>query len=136
VSAADGRLDRRVLLRVGGLALVPLLAGCDVPSVLRKGSDGRYTVEISGRNRFEPSTLVIPAGATVVWSNKSTLPHTATCDPAAVPPASLPEGAAPWDSGDILPGRLWARRFDQPGSYVYVCRYHGSGGMIGTITVG
>jgi plastocyanin len=32
-------------------------------------------------------------------------------------------------------GQQWAHTFDTPGRYVYACRYAGTQGMIGTITV-
>jgi plastocyanin len=45
----------------------------------------------------------------------------------------LPEAGAPFDSGVFDPGRSFTVRFDQPGTYTYVCTLHP--GMGGTIVV-
>lgn len=71
--------------------------------------------------RFEPSTLTIRAGETVRWFNDDALPHTVTAA----------DGS--WDSGNLPPGGLFEHRFEAPGTYQYVCRYHP--GMAGTISV-
>jgi len=78
------------------------------------------SVRMAG-SRFEPSTLTIAAGETVRWFNDDALPHT----------ASATDGT--WDSGNLAPGQAFERRFDAPGSYPYLCRYHP--GMTGTIEV-
>lgn len=62
--------------------------------------------------RFSPSTIAIKAGQTVRWFNDDAMPHTVTASNRA------------WDSGNLLPGSSFARRFDSPGSYPYICRYH------------
>lgn len=72
-------------------------------------------------SRFAPSTLTIASGDTVRWFNDDALPHT----------VSAGDGA--WDSGNLAPGQAFERRFDEPGSYAYLCRYHP--GMVGTIAV-
>lgn len=72
-------------------------------------------------SRFEPSTLTIGSGETVRWFNDDGLPHTVSAD----------DGA--WDSGNLTPGQGFERRFDEPGSYLYLCRYHP--GMAGTVEV-
>jgi plastocyanin len=40
-----------------------------------------------------------------------------------------------WDSGDVPTGRSYTFRFVFPGTYQYVCSYHETRGMTGTITV-
>ncbi len=72
-------------------------------------------------SRFAPATLTIAPGETVRWFNDDALPHT----------VSASDGA--WDSGNLAPGQAFERRFDQPGSFAYLCRYHP--GMVGTIAV-
>lgn len=72
-------------------------------------------------SRFEPPTLTIAPGETVRWFNDDGLPHT----------VSAGDGA--WDSGSLAPGQAFERRFNQPGSYAYLCLYHP--GMAGTIEV-
>lgn len=78
------------------------------------------SVRMAG-SRFEPSTLTISSGETVRWFNDDALPHTVSA------------GDATWDSGNLTPGQSFERRFDESGSYPYVCLYHA--GMAGTIEV-
>lgn len=72
-------------------------------------------------SRFEPAKLTIASGETVRWFNDDALPHTVSGT------------AGSWDSGNLAPGQAFERRFDEPGSYAYLCRYHP--GMVGTIEV-
>ena len=78
------------------------------------------SVRMAG-SRFEPATLSVAPGATVRWFNDDALPHTVTAADSS------------WDSGNLAPGGAFERRFDSPGSYAYLCRYHP--GMTGTIVV-
>lgn len=74
-----------------------------------------------GGSRFTPSALTIESGETVRWFNDDASPHTVSA------------GDGGWDSGNLVPGQAFERRFADPGSYAYLCRYHP--GMIGTIEV-
>lgn len=78
------------------------------------------SVRMSG-SRFQPATLTIAPGATVRWFIDDALPHTVTAADAS------------WDSGNLAPGGTFERRYDLPGTYPYLCRYHP--GMVGTIVV-
>ena len=78
------------------------------------------SVRMAG-TRFEPATLTIRVGETVRWFNDDALPHT----------VSATDGS--WDSGNLVPGATFERRFDAAGTYAYLCRYHP--GMVGTIEV-
>ncbi len=134
-----GWLSRRRLLHLAGTAtLAPLLTGCQTPAFFEKATEDRVLVEMTAERRYEPATVTVPVGTTVVWRNAATVPHTATCDHGAIGnPAlvQLPAGAPAWRSGDVYPGETWALRFEVPGTYVYACRFHGAAGMVGTITV-
>ncbi len=88
--------------------------------------------------RFEPAALTVRRGATVTWRNTSATMHTVTDDPgkaANKADAALPEGAQPWDSGNINPGQTFQHTFDTPGTYKYFCTPHEAAGMLGTINV-
>jgi plastocyanin len=88
--------------------------------------------------RFEPPSVAIAQGSAVEWVNVSASPHTATGDPSKAKDqnsVSLPAGADPWDSGDVMPARSYAHVFDVPGFYVYVCTHHESEGMVGRVIV-
>jgi plastocyanin len=114
--------------------LLPVLAAC---TYVQARDDHRSTVEMTENTRYEPAVLRLAPGETVVWHNAGLQPHTATSgtpgDLAATP--APPGDAEPWDSGPLNPGEMWARTFDEPGTYVFHCRFHGDEGMVGTIMV-
>src|SRR5215216_4458008 len=41
-----------------------------------------YSVTLNDSNRFQPSSLTVPRGATVSWQNTGQTTHTVTADPA------------------------------------------------------
>jgi plastocyanin len=87
---------------------------------------------------FEPQTVTIHIGDTVVWHNKSPYSHTVTFDPSQAEKSSevrLPAGVAPFDSGKIGPNKDYAHTFAAPGTYDYVCVPHEDMGMVGKIVV-
>lgn len=95
-------------------------------------------VTMDDRLRFLPDTIRVRAGQAVRWENTSVLIHTVTADPAlAWDPAnvSLPPGAAPFDSGDMLPEGDYTHVFRVPGVYRYVCLPHERAGMVGVVIV-
>ena len=74
---------------------------------------------------FDPNPITVPLGATVLWTNPSSFPHTSTSDTGL------------WDSGTINPGGQYQRTFDTPGTFPYHCIFHGGPGvgMAGTVIV-
>ncbi len=72
-------------------------------------------------NRFEPPSLTVAAGTTVVWVNGGRVPHTVT------------SSATPFDSGILAPGATFSITFERAGHYEYLCELHE--GMIGAIDV-
>jgi len=71
---------------------------------------------------FSPQVIAVNAGDTVVWTNKGTQNHTVASD-----------GALLYDSGNILPGKSWSRKFAAAGGYGYHDGAHPS--LKGTVTV-
>jgi plastocyanin len=69
---------------------------------------------------FEPATLDVAAGATVIWTNDGQAPHTVTGDFA--------------DSGILDPGQTFSHTFAESGVYTYACAIHPQ--MTGTVRVG
>ena len=95
-------------------------------------------VHMTDRARFEPALVTIKAGETVEWRNASRHPHTVTLNPdLAKNPAHvvLPEGAEPFDSGEITPGDRITHTFTVPGTYFYICQPHEEKGMVGIVVV-
>jgi plastocyanin len=69
-----------------------------------------HTVKIEGM-RFQPETLTVKAGDTVVWANNDLVPHTAT-------------SAGAFDSALIDAGRRWQFTASGRGTFEYLCLYH------------
>ena len=82
----------------------------------QEGEDAVSIVDFA----FEPASLEIAAGATVVWTNKGQAPHTVTGDFA--------------DSGILEPGQTFSHTFPQAGAFAYACALHPR--MTGQISVG
>ena len=129
------RFSRRTFLKtlaaVGVVGSAASLVGCG-------GSSGRV-IEMNDQMAFVPAKLTVKVGETVTWDNTSrAMVHTVTADPALVRDpgnVKLPQGAAPWDSGNIAPGQSWSHTFEIPGEYRYCCLPHEVVGMAGSVIV-
>ena len=87
---------------------------------------------------FEPASIKVKVGQTVMWKNSSREVHTVTADARGATDAQdveLPKGAKPFDSGFLNPGRTFEQTFRTPGTYRYVCTLHEAQRMIGRIIV-
>ena len=108
------RMTRRSALRLGlAAALTPLAAGA-----ARAASHAAAEVTISGF-AFAPAALTVKAGTPVNFINADSAPHTAT--------------GKGFDTGRLNKGGSAVLRFDTPGTYEYICKFHPA--MKGTITV-
>jgi plastocyanin len=88
--------------------------------------------------KYAPEEVTITVGQSVVWTNTSSMVHTVTADPTLAKDPShvrLPEGAKPFDSGNLTPGATFRHTFDVPGEYVYFCIPHEAAGMVGRVNV-
>jgi plastocyanin len=61
---------------------------------------------------YDPSTITVPAGTTVIWTNLDTVPHTVTST------------TGKFDSGILGPGRQFNYIFNDLGTYDYYCTIH------------
>ena len=103
-----------------------LLSGCgggdDESS---SGGGGPRTVAIV-EFEFVPETVEVDAGATVVWDNRDSAPHTAT--------AADDSQRAMFDTQVVKEAaKSRAITFDKPGRYAYICDLHPF--MKGTVVV-
>lgn len=98
----------RTTLRALALLALPALAGA-----------ATQTVTIEGM-KFQPASVTVKRGDTVVWQNKDVVPHTATA-------------AGKFDSKNVDGGQSWTWTAGAKGRYDYVCTYHP--GMKGTVVV-
>lgn len=96
-----------------------LLSGFGLaPAAGARPAAQEVTVEM--RNiAFEPRTVTVPAGTTVVWVNRDAFAHTVTADNGS------------FDSGLIPPGGAFRFTFERPGTYPYYCVPHGGPGGVG-----
>jgi plastocyanin len=67
----------------------------------------------NGSFGFSPASIAIEAGATVIWKNVSSAPHTVTSD----------DGQT-FDSGNVQPGGTFKFTFKTAGSFSYHCNIH------------
>lgn len=84
-------------------------------------------------NRFEYTHISVPRGGTVKWVGAGRQPHNAVASDGSW----TTEDA--FGSLDQLEGDEAVLTYDQPGTYVFFCTYHGNAegdGMAGTLVVG
>jgi len=70
---------------------------------------------------FQPTTISVPVGTVVLWTNLDPVDHTVT------------DIDWQWDSGLFGEGGTYSKAFDTPGTYVYYCIPHPT--MIATVEV-
>jgi plastocyanin len=99
------------------LAIAVLLATC-AAAPLSADAPGQVLIKDF---MFAPATLTVKVGTTVTWANKDEEPHTVFSDTGL------------FRSGAIDTGEVFSFRFDQPGTYHFLCTIHPR--MVGTIVV-
>lgn len=70
---------------------------------------------------FMPTSLTVKAGVTVTWANLDEEPHTVVSD------------SGLFRSGAVDTGETFSFKFEQPGSYHFICSIHPR--MTGTVVV-
>lgn len=60
--------------------------------------------------KFQPDEITIKSGETITWINKDSVKHTATGDS--------------FDSGLLSKGSSYQQKFDNAGTYDYICTPH------------
>jgi plastocyanin len=123
------RAVARMLAALGAMTAKPALA------------QGK-TVEVTMRNdpigMFVPATVTIARDDTVNWTNSGLITHTVTFDPDQAVKREdvlLPAGVVPFASSDMEEDATFSHTFTVKGTYKYVCKYHESMGMVGTVIV-
>ncbi len=117
----------RALKSLASVAIVLMIVLAWLPGVLASPLPvpQRATVNVSMvDNAFQPQSITIQVGDTVVWRNNGVNPHTSTSDTPGL-----------WDSGIMAPGATFSRTFDTAGTFGYNCTLHRSIGMVGTVVV-
>jgi plastocyanin len=80
---------------------------------------------------FNPSSITIHVGQTVMWRNDDSAPHTTTSGTCAGQVCTAMPG---WDSGTLNSGQSFSHMFNTAGTFTYFCRIHGAM-MQGTVIV-
>jgi len=78
---------------------------------------------------FQPDTVRINPGDSVVWTNNGAFLHTSTS-------GVSPVWDSLWDSGDLAHGASFVHGFTADGTFPYFCRHHYFSGMKGVVVVG
>ena len=108
------RSRRRERHLAGRRLAVALVFACGLlqggASAIGATTAATHTVVIEGF-KFEPETVTVKRGDTVVWVNKDPFEHTATS-----------KGA--FDSRSIAPGKSWKYTPSRVGEYPYLCTLH------------
>ena len=79
-----------------------------------------HEVKIEGM-KFVPERVEVAPGDTVTWTNADIVPHTVTAPRAKI------------ESGELMQGKTFRRKFGRKGDVPYVCRLHP--GMKGVVSV-
>lgn len=109
---------RRPLIELSALFVLIELLSCALPA------KGATVTNFMGNNFFNPATMTINAGDTVMWINQG-VPHTTT---------QVPNSGSPvWNSGFVGSGQSFAFTFPTAGTFSYTCLFHS--GQNGTIIV-
>ncbi len=86
-------------------------------------NQGKTAFRVDIKNfAYSPSTITIPVGGTITWTNNDSTAHTVTAQDRKV-----------LQSGTMKPGATYSQTFKTPGTYHYFCEFHAN--MKGTIIV-
>jgi plastocyanin len=98
----------RRLLPAVAFAVILLTAGCGGSATSEPVATTE--VEMVKSYRFDPKTIEIEAGQSVTWTNEDNFTHTVQVDGQ--------------EDHEVERGESVSIRFDEPGTYHYVCRLH------------
>ena len=94
------------------------------PAQKANGVTAAANVAETDELKFQPSSATVKVGDVVQWTNTGNSVHSVTFDNQQVPSLDTQNG-----------GEKYEVKFLKPGSYHYICTYHVTSGMTGTITV-
>ena len=135
-------MNRRQFLQRGGAAVgASLIAGCTLLEV----PDAPTRITMRDTPRYKPRRIIIEAGTTVTWVNKSDTHHTVTAYEQRIPDTAeyfasggfASERAARMnkDAGVLEYEDTFVHTFTEPGAYWYFSIPQETIGMIGIIQV-
>lgn len=113
------KIGATLILAAGALVLF-LNCGVENPLQPARGNNEVW-IQASG---FDPATLTVPAGATVVWTNKDNAIHDVTSGTPMNP------GTDFTPSPPLKANETYSVRFTQARQYPYYCTVHQNSGTI------
>jgi plastocyanin len=137
-------MTRRDLMRGAVGATVASAAGSGAAAAQEGGTT--HTVEMTDELVFDPDSITIAPGDTIVWPNVGTIGHSVTAYEDEIPDEaeyfasggleseSAARSAYP-GQGDVAGGESYEHTFEVEGEYGYFCIPHETVGMIGDVTV-
>jgi plastocyanin len=143
---SGGTLSRRGFVRGVGAAggVAASLAGSAEPASAQGATT--HTVAMTDSLIFDPDSLTIAPGDTVVWETVGSVGHSVTAYE-----DEQPEGVEFWSSGDldgeqaardaypeqgdVATGETYERTFETEGVYEYFCIPHEAAGMVAELEV-
>jgi len=122
------KILRRLGLIAGGavLLILALVVAPARTTSARDDDNGRnHQVVVPGEDRFVSFAITIRAGDIVTWLNQDTDNHTVVSDDFFnnTGPRNVNQLLVGTDQNHGQPGQV-RLRFDQPGTFVYYCRFH------------
>ncbi len=126
-------IKTRAVLAVTAISITIALAACRARTSAAAAHDssvpGAAQIVVSDSPaEFEPHDVTIRAGGTVRWINTGGIAH-------SVEFVDNSDARKPLSGVVLEPKGDYARVFDTPGTYKYLCRFHIITGMVGTVTV-
>ncbi len=108
-------------------------------------AQGQRTIEMTDSLVFDPDSVTVAPGTTVVWQNVGSIGHSVTAYEDEIPGEAAYFASGGFDNeqaardaypeGDIGGGESFEHTFDVEGTYEYFCIPHESAGMVGSIEV-
>ena len=114
------------------------------------GGGETHTVDMTDELVFDPDSITIAPGDTIVWENVGSVGHTVTAYEDDIPEEAEYFAAGGFDSeqaarnnyspgdpdsGDIAGGESFQHTFETTGEYEYFCIPHETVGMVASVTV-
>ena len=99
-------------MRVATLAVVATLTVCATGFAAGERAKPKTHTVTMENMRFQPETLTVARGDTIVWINKDLVPHTATSKTGG------------FDSQLVQAEKSWRFTARKKGEFAYICTFH------------
>ena len=142
----DDGVSRRAFLRGAGAAGGAGVAVAGVTGAASGQEEATHRIEMTDGLVFDPDSLTVAPGDTVVWETVGSVGHSVTAYE-----DELPEGVEFWssgdldseqaardaypDEGDVASGDTYEHTFETEGVYDYFCVPHEAAGMVAELEV-